>query len=191
MTADHQPDRRPGSEDGFDADLDALVRRNPAYHDTPLGRGEIAPPPMRPRPERPATPRRPDRPLGWRLLGIPAPRDLVRALVIDGYPRTAHRWAFGRVAASLAWTHAAAGVIAAGMLGWLLHALGTSPRTMLMGMFVLAVGFIVIAALQVRPIFEAIRYAARWRAEMARADAMVAAKRDRPVTEEPSASRES
>lgn len=142
------------------------TRRNPAYRDTPLGRsGDTATassPLFHRRGPRPV--RIGDRPWLWRVLGIPPPRSLVRVLIVDGYPRTLHRWAFGRVAAAGNWTCLAFGLaIAAGTI-WFLDAAGFSIRIVLLavvGLFLAAIG---VAAICYLPILQALRYASQWRA---------------------------
>ena len=107
-----------------------------------------------------------DRPWLWRLLGIPEPRTLVRALIIDGYPRSLHRWAFGRVAAATNWTCMALGLaIAAGAI-WFLDAAGLSTRIILLVVIGLGVAAIGIAAGCYLPILRALRYASEWRRGM-------------------------
>ena len=137
-----------------------LIRRNPAYRDTPLG-SEINARISVHRRKSPLLHRR-DRPLMWRLLGVPTPRELVRALLVDGYPRSLHRWAFGRVGSAINWTCAAGGVLAAFVVLWFLDSAGYSPRVAMAALLGLAISFILIAMVRFLPILSAIRYAARW-----------------------------
>lgn len=149
-------------------DLDHLIRGNPAYRDVDVvGREPTSSPPAGRRPRRLADiPRRSDRPLAWRLLGLPTPRELVRALIIDGYPTSTHRWAFGRVSGAIGWTCAAGGVFVAAMASWFIRAIGGDADAILPALFGLGVVALAVAAVQLFPILQAIRYAARWQAEM-------------------------
>lgn len=148
--------------DDVEQDIIDRTRRNPAYRDTPFGRGAqgAETPVFHRRRSRPV--RIGDRPWLWRVLGIPEPRALVRALIIDGYPRSLHRWAFGRVAAAGNWTCLAVGLaIAAGAI-WFLDAAGLSPRIILLAVVGLGLAAIGVAALCYLPVLQAIRYASQW-----------------------------
>ena len=145
----------------IEEEIERRTQANPAYRDTPLGRGEVPQPERRPTPGRPI-PRRNDRPLMWRMLGVPTPRELVRALLIEGYPRSLHRWAFDRVGSAIGWTCAAGGVLAACLALWFLDAAGYSPRVAMAALLGLAISFIMVAMVRFLPILSAIRYAARW-----------------------------
>ena len=79
----------PKSRPDSDPTLDELVRQNPVYRDTPLGQGEVELMPRRLR--SPANFGRP-RKLLWKWLGLPEPRAIVRALMIDGYPKDIRWW---------------------------------------------------------------------------------------------------
>ena len=153
--------RPPHDPSSIEEEIELRTRANPAYRDTPIGRGEVRQPQARPIRRRPI-PSRNDRPLMWRLLGVPSPRELVRALVIDGYPRSLHRWAFGRVGSAINWTCAAGGVLAAFVVLWFLDSAGYSPRVAMAALLGLAISFILIAMVRFLPILSAIRYAARW-----------------------------
>ena len=168
------PSARPSR---LEREVESLTRANPAYRDTPLGRGRAM---ARDRPAfggRPI-PRRSDRPLMWRLLGVPAPRELVRALLIDGYPRSLHRWAFGRVGSSIGWTCAAGGVLAAAAVLWFVLAAGMTARSGLMSLLALAILLLVVAFLRLMPVLSAIRYARTWNRGMGRATGKPPARRD-------------
>ena len=151
-------------------DLDRLIRGNPAYRDIDLVENEPSPEGSTgPRKRRLADiPRHPDRPLAWRLLGLPAPRELVRALVIDGYPTSTHRWAFGRVSSSIGWSCVAIGVFGAALTSWLISTIGGTADAIIPALFVLGVLCLGVAAGRLLPILQALRYAARWNREMDR-----------------------
>ena len=161
--------RPPHDPSSIEEEIELRTRANPAYRDTPIGRGEVLQPQARPIRRRPI-PSRNDRPLMWRLLGVPSPRELVRALVIDGYPRTLHRWAFGRVGAAVAWTCVAFGMFAAAGAFWFLDATGLPPRLILMTIIGLSIGCLGVATIAFLPILRTIRYASRWRAGMQEAE---------------------
>ena len=141
-----------------------LIRRNPAYRDTPLG--NETPTATTTPARRHSLPHRRDRPLMWRLLGVPTPRELVHALLIDGYPRSLHRWAFDRVASAIGWTCCAAGVLVACLMLWFLDAAGFSPRVAIIALLGLAISFLLVAMVRFLPILSAIRYATRWKRGM-------------------------
>ena len=145
----------------IEEEIELRTRANPAYRDTPIGRGEVRRPPASPFRRRPI-PRRSDRPLMWRLLGVPTPRELVRALLIEGYPRSLHRWAFDRVGSAIGWTCAAGGVLAAFLTVWFLDEAGYSARAAMAALLGLGISFILVAMTRFLPILSAIRYAARW-----------------------------
>lgn len=153
--------RAPNRPSTIDEEIEFRTRANPAYRDTPLGRGEVPATATVPAHRR-SIPRRVDRPLMWRLLGVPAPRELVRALLIDGYPRSLHRWAFDRVGSAIGWTCAAGGVFAAAIGLWLVTEAGFSHRTALAALLGLALAFILVALARFLPVLSAIRYATRW-----------------------------
>lgn len=160
----------------IDAEIELRMQANPAYRDTPLGRGESGPfSDVHTR--RRSIPRRADRPLMWRLLGVPAPRELVRALLIDGYPRSLHRWAFDRVGSAIGWTCAAGGVLAAALGLWFVTEAGFSHRTALAALLGLSLAFILVALARFLPILSAIRYATRWDEGMRRSRRSWAARR--------------
>ena len=161
--------RHPHESASIEEEIELRTRANPAYRDTPIGRGEVRLPDPE-RTHRRPIPSRNDRPLMWRLLGVPSPRELVRALVIDGYPRTLHRWAFGRVGAAVAWTCVAFGMFAAAGSFWFLDAIGIPPRLILIAIIGLGIACIGVAAIAFLPILRTIRYANRWRAGMQEAE---------------------
>lgn len=149
-------------------DLDHLIRGNPAYRDIDVvERNQRGGPGASPRPRRLRDiPRHPDRPMAWRLLGLPTPRELVRALIIDGYPTSTHRWAFGRVSSAIGWTCAAGGAFAAAIAAWFIRTIGGGTDTILPALFALGLLAVGVAALRLLPILQAIHYAARWQREM-------------------------
>ena len=149
-------------------DVDHLIRGNPAYRDIDLveGNHSSARASGSRRRRLKDIPRRRDRPLAWKLLGLPTPRELVRALVIDGYPTSTHRWAFGRISSSIGWSCAAAGVLLAALASWFISTIGGGADVINPALFVLGVVCLGVAAIRLFPILQALRYAARWEREM-------------------------
>ena len=141
-------------------ELDDLVRRNPVYRDTPLGQGEVEL--ISRRPQRPTRIRR-SRRLPWKWLGLPEPRAVVRALLIDGYPRELRRWAYERMEEGILWLAFASGMIAAALVAWF----GVKLDWPAAGVMLLVLGAAVLPGLlalsRLIPIYSALRYASRWR----------------------------
>ena len=110
----------PKSRPDSDPTLDELVRQNPVYRDTPLGQGEVELMPRRLR--SPANFGRP-RKLLWKWLGLPEPRAIVRALMIDGYPKDIRRWAYERMETGIHWISFVGGMAVAALVACSLQSL--------------------------------------------------------------------
>lgn len=141
-------------------ELDDLVRRNPIYRDTPLGQGEVEL--ISRRPQRPTRIRR-SRRLPWQWLGLPEPRAVVRALLVDGYPKEVRRWAYERMEVGILWLSFTAGMLAAAIIAWFAAKLEWPPAGVML--LVLAAASLpgLLAMSRLLPIFNALRYASRWR----------------------------
>ena len=140
--------------------LDELVQSNPIYRDTPLGQGDVQRIPLRPRiPARIGRPRR----FPWTWLGLPEPRAVVRALMIDGYPRDLRRWAYERMESALFLLSFTAGMAVASMVAWFAARMQWPPAGVLLPVLGVAILPALVALARLLPIFNAIRYARRWR----------------------------
>ena len=148
--------------------IEDLVRQNPIYRDTPLGNSEVEL--TRKLPPKIPTRIRRSRHLPWRWLGVPEPRAVVRALLVDGYPRELRRWAYERMEAGFLWVAFTAGMVAASLVAWFGATLGWPPA----GVLLLVLGSAVLSALlalgRLLPIFSALRYANRWRNQLKNTD---------------------
>ena len=141
-------------------ELDEFIRANPAYRDTPIGDGTFRPKVTL---QRTPVPIRSSDHFPWKLFGLPQPRTVLRALLIDGYPRELRRWAFERLNQSFMLLAFSIGMLCAGCIAWFGARLEWAPTGILI--LVLACAAIpgMLAAVRLIPIFSAIRYAARWR----------------------------
>ena len=143
--------------------LEELVRKNPIYRDTPLGQGEVSVLPRRAkRPARIGHPRR----FPWTWLGLPEPRAVLRALMIDGYPRDLRRWAYARMESALFLLSFTAGMAVASCVAWFAAKMQWPPAGVLLLVLGVAVLPGLVALARLLPIFNAIRYAKRWRTHM-------------------------
>ena len=141
-------------------ELDDLIRANPAYRDTPIGEGGARPKATF---QRKPVPIRSSDQFPWKLFGHPQPRTVLRALLIDGYPRELRRWAFERLNQSFMILAFSAGMLCAGCIAWFGARLEWRPAGILVLVLACAAVPGMLAAVRLVPIFSAIRYAARWR----------------------------
>ena len=148
-------------------ELEGFIRANPAYRDTPIGEGAVRPKATL---HRKPVPIRSSDHFPWKLFGLPQPRTVLRALLIDGYPRELRRWAFERLSQSFMILAFATGMLCAGCIAWFGARLEWRPAGILV--LVLACAAIpgMLAAFRLIPIFSAIRYAARWRRHVQRSE---------------------
>ena len=141
-------------------ELDGFIRANPAYRDTPIGEGASRPKVTL---HRKPVPIRPSPHFPWKLIGLPQPRTVLRALLIDGYPRELRRWAFERLNQSFMLLALSIGMLCAGCIAWFGARLEWRPAGILILVLVCAAIPGSLAAVRLIPIFSAIRYAVRWR----------------------------
>ena len=143
-------------------ELDELIRANPAYRDTPVAGGESRAGTSTRRPTRV----QPSPRLPWRLFGLPAPRAVIRALLIDGYPRELRRWAFERLDNAFILLAMAFGMGVAAFVAWFATKLEWRPAGVLLLVLAAAAVPFGLAMARLLPILAALRYAARWRKNM-------------------------